>query len=112
MSRFWEDSRRIAVRPLFLLPCRLKIRHRLLTARSITAIMRALRDARGDRPEPTAILRRCVGPHDPTDVMVAVEHIVIVVRPFAARAALRCAFERQHGFSVCRGSWVMANSAR
>ena len=51
MSRFWEDSRRIAVRPLFLLPCRLKIRHRLLTARSITAIMRALRDARGDRPE-------------------------------------------------------------
>ena len=33
-------------------PPRLKIRHRLLTARSVTVIMRALRDARGDRPEP------------------------------------------------------------
>jgi len=37
---------------LFGLPRRLKIRHRLLTAPSITAIMGALRDARRDRPEP------------------------------------------------------------
>jgi hypothetical protein len=63
-----------------------KIRHRLLTARGVTAISGALRHARGDGPEPAAILGRCVGPHDPADVPLAVERIVIIVRPRAAGA--------------------------
>jgi len=41
--------------------------------------MHALRDACGDGPEPAAIFWRCVGLYDATDVLVAVEHIVIVV---------------------------------
>jgi len=59
--------------------------------------MRALRHARCDRPEPAAIFRRRVRPHDAADVPVAIEYVVVVVRPFAAWAGFRGAFEREHG---------------
>ena len=78
-------ARGVAVSSYSILP-HLEIRHRLLTALSIPSIMRVLRHARGDRPEPAAICRRGVGPEDAADVPVAVEHVVVVVRPLAARA--------------------------
>jgi hypothetical protein len=59
--------------------------------------MRVLRDARGDRPEPAAIFRRGVGPHDAADVLLAVEYVVIVVRPLPAGTMLGRAFEDQRG---------------
>src|SRR5665647_1717400 len=49
--------------------------------RGVTAIMRASRHARCDRPEPAAIFRRRVRPHDAADVPVAIEYVVVVVRP-------------------------------
>ena len=35
-------------------------------------------------------------PHDPAEVPLAVEHVVIIVRPLAARAGFGTAFEGQH----------------
>ena len=52
---------------------------------------------RRDRPEPAAIFWRRVRPHDAPDVPVAVEHVVIVVRPLAARSGFGGAFEGEHG---------------
>ena len=46
---------------------------------------------------PLAICRPRVRPHDAADVAVAVEHVVIIVRPFAARARFRSAFQNEHG---------------
>jgi hypothetical protein len=54
-------------------------RHRFLSRCCIAAIMRALRDARGDRPKPGTILRCRRGEHDAADVALAVEHVVVVV---------------------------------
>ena len=48
----------------------------------------------GGKPE--AIFRRRVRPHDAADVPVAVEHVIIVIRPLAARARFGGAFEGQH----------------
>jgi hypothetical protein len=67
------------------LPRLLKRRHRGLWRRRIATIMRALRHPRRDRPEPGRLSVGCVRPQDATDVPVAVEHIVIVVRPADAR---------------------------
>src|ERR1017187_4733914 len=51
----------------FHAPRRLEIRHRFLAVRSIATIMRVLRHPRRDRPEPAAIRRRRVRPHDAAD---------------------------------------------
>ena len=59
--------------------------------------MGVLRHSRCDCPEPAAICRRCVRPHDAADVLVAVPHVVIIVRPLAAQAAFDGAFEGEHG---------------
>ncbi len=59
--------------------------------------MHGLRLAREDGPKPAAIFRRSVRPQDAADAAVAVEHVVVVVRPLAARSALGRALERQHG---------------
>ena len=75
-------------------PRRLEIRHRLLAARRIASIMRVLRHPRRDRPEPAAIFRRGVGPQDAPDVPVAVEHVVVVVRPLAVGRLLEARFSR------------------
>ena len=56
----------------------------------------ALRHPRRDRPEPTAICRRRVRPHDAAEVPVAVERDVTIVRPLAARAVFGGAFEGWH----------------
>ena len=81
-----------------LYPLRLEIRHRLLAARRVPLIEeRRFRFERRDRPEPRAS-RRCLWVEEyPTDVPVAVEHVVIVVRPFAARAALVGADQSEDG---------------
>ena len=68
------------------LPRRLEISHRFLARRGVASIMRILRHARRDRPKPAAIFWRCVRPHDPPDVPVVVEHVV--VGPRAARLHL------------------------
>jgi len=78
-------------------PPRLKIRHRFLPGGGIAPIIGALRHARRDCPKPSAIFRPRVRPHDATDVLVAVPHVVIIVRPLAAQAALDGAFEGEHG---------------
>jgi hypothetical protein len=59
--------------------------------------MRALGNARGDRPEPAAIFRRCVRPHYATDVLVAFPHVIINVRLLTAQSAFDGAFEGEHG---------------
>jgi hypothetical protein len=66
-----------------VLPRRFKIHHRFLPRRRVAAIIRTLRHPRRDRPEPAAIFRCRVRPHDPADVAGAVEHVVVVVRPGA-----------------------------
>src|ERR1035441_9245821 len=58
--------------------------------------MCALRHPRRDGPEPSAICRSRVRPHDATNVLVAVEHIVVVVSPCAHRWR-----------ACCRGSWAI-----
>src|SRR5665811_2021295 len=58
--------------------------------------MCALRHPRRDGPEPSAICRSRVRPHDATNVLVAVEHIVVVVSPCARRWR-----------ACCRGSWAI-----
>jgi hypothetical protein len=55
--------------------------------------MRVLRHPRRDRPELRRVLARRVRPHDPPDVLLAVVHVVIVIRPRAAGAEFGCAFE-------------------
>ena len=71
---------------------RLEIRHRFLPRRRVTAIMRVLRHARGDRPKPGRVSVGRVRKKDATDVLVAVEHVVIIVRPLAVREVLGGAF--------------------
>jgi hypothetical protein len=75
---------------------RLEIRHRLLTARHIASILRVLRHARRDRPEPRRVPAGRVRPQDAADVPLAVEHVVVIVRPCAARAGFGGAFESEH----------------
>jgi hypothetical protein len=75
------------------LPCRFEIRHYRLTARRVGSVLGALRDARRDRPKPSRLSRCRVRPHDPADVPITVEHVVVVVRPCAARAELGGVFE-------------------
>jgi hypothetical protein len=60
-------------------PSRFKIRHRFLPARRIASIMRVLLHPHRDRLEPRRVSVCCVRPHDAADVLVAVEHVVIVV---------------------------------
>ena len=78
-------------------PPRLKIRHRILARRRIPSIIRTLRHPRRDAPEPAAIFRPRMRPHDATDVLVAVPHGIINVRPLAAQSAFDGAFEGEHG---------------
>jgi hypothetical protein len=59
--------------------------------------MRVLRHARSGRLEPRLSMWRLRVKHDAPDVPVAVEHVVIVVRPLAAQAAFDGAFEGEHG---------------
>jgi len=59
--------------------------------------MRLLWHPRCDGPEPPAIFWHSVRPHDAADVPVAVEHVVVVVRPLAAWAGFRGAFQNEHG---------------
>src|ERR1035437_6736705 len=79
------------------IPPRLEIRHRFLPGGGIALIIGALRHARRDRPEQSAIWRPRVRPHDATDVLVAVPHVIINVRPLAAQSAFGGAFESEHG---------------
>ena len=58
--------------------------------------MRVLRHPRRDCPEPATIFRRRVRPHDAADVPVAIEHVIIIIRPCAARAGFGGAFEGEH----------------
>jgi hypothetical protein len=48
-------------------------------------------------------------PHDAADVLVAVEHVVVVIRPLAARAAFGGAFESQYVVSVSSAHAVGAH---
>ena len=59
--------------------------------------MRALRIACEDRPEPAAIFGCRLRPHDAANMQITVEHVVVVIRPLAARAGFRGAFEDEHG---------------
>jgi|NGEPerStandDraft_8_1074529.scaffolds.fasta_scaffold196372_1 hypothetical protein len=59
--------------------------------------MRALRHARRDRPEPRRVSAGLVCPHDAANVLVAVEYVVIIVRPLAVRATFRCVLKGEHG---------------
>ena len=73
-------------------------------ARGVTAIMHRVRPHE-DHPEPAAIFRRSVRPQDAPDAAVAVEHVVVVVRPLTARAAFGAALEgqlRTTGSARCR----------
>ena len=49
--------------------------------------MRVLRHSGRNRSKPFSVFRCCVRPHDAANVALAVEHIVVVVAPVAARAA-------------------------
>jgi hypothetical protein len=40
---------------------------------------------------------RRMRPHDAADVQLAGDHVIIIVRPFAVRAAFGCAFQNEHG---------------
>jgi hypothetical protein len=62
--------------------------------------MRVLRHARSGRLEPRLSMWRLRVKHDAPDVLVAVEHIIIVIRRLPMRSTFGCAFERKHGFSV------------
>jgi hypothetical protein len=55
-----------------------------------------LRHTRCDGPEPRCVPAGRVRPHDATDVLVAVPHVIINVRPLAAQSAFGCAFEDEH----------------
>ena len=55
--------------------------------------MRALRHPCRDRPEPWRLSRCRVRPHDAADVLLAVEHVAVVVRPYATQAGFGGAFE-------------------
>ena len=64
-------------------------------SRGIAAVMRVLRHARGDRPEPGRLARRGVGPHDAADCLsVFVEDLVVVFELAAAEVGW---FEGEHG---------------
>ena len=58
---------------------RLKVRHRFLARRRIAAIIGRLRDARRDRPKPGRVSAGRVRPHDAADVLVAIDHVIIIV---------------------------------
>jgi hypothetical protein len=51
--------------------------------------MRVLWHLRGDRPKPRLPLWRVRLMHDATDVLLAIEHVIIIVRPFASRPAFK-----------------------
>jgi hypothetical protein len=82
-------------------PLCFKIRHRFLARRRIPAICSALRRASSYRPEPAAIVRCRVSPHDPPDVPLAIEHVVIIIRPLAAWPPFECAFQNKHESDYC-----------
>ena len=83
------------------LPRGFKIRHRFLPRRRVASIMGVLRHSRRDRPKPLAICRRSVRPHDAGNVLLAVEDVIIIVRPFAAQAGFKGAFEGEHELDWC-----------
>src|ERR1035437_4561850 len=69
-----------------------------------------------DRPEPAAILRRCMRPQNAAEVLLILEDVVIVGRPLAARTGFRCGFEDEHdgviaSASRCQG-WLARSWAR
>lgn len=82
------------------LPPRPEIRHRLLAARHAAAVMRALRHPCSDRPEPRLAFRRLRVKHDAPDVALAVEYVEVVVRPRAAEAVHRGAFESERRHTI------------
>jgi hypothetical protein len=57
-------------------PPRLETRHRFLPRRRVAPIMRILRNARRDRPEPGRVSAGRVRPQDAADVPLAVEHVI------------------------------------
>jgi hypothetical protein len=67
------------------LPSRLEPRHRLLTACCIASVMRVLRDAGRYRPEPGLVSASRVRPQDAAYVPLAIEHVVIIIRPCMGR---------------------------
>jgi hypothetical protein len=77
-------------------PPRLEIHYRFLAACRLASIMRVLRHPRRDRPELERASARRVRRHDAADLPVAVEHVVVVVGPLAARAGFGGAFQGQH----------------
>jgi len=54
----------------------------------------------------STICRRRVRPHDAADVPVAVEHVIIIVRPLAARAGFGGAFQQEHGSGFLSGCFL------
>jgi hypothetical protein len=68
-----------------------------VTTAIFATILRVLRHARRDRPEPRRLTAGRVRPHDAADVPLAVEHVVVVVRPCAAGAGFGCVFQNKHG---------------
>jgi hypothetical protein len=58
--------------------------------------MRVLRHAHRYRPKPWCVSVGRVRPHDPPDLSLAVEHLVIVIVPGAAGAMFRGSFEGEH----------------
>jgi hypothetical protein len=63
--------------------------------------MRVLRHPRRDRPELRLPLWRLRVKDNASDVLLAVEHVVVVVRPRAAGAVLGRAFEGEHYGAHC-----------
>ena len=62
--------------------------------------MHRVRQAGRDGPKPRRLPAGRVRPQYAADVLLAVEHVVIVVRPLAARAGFRGAFQGEHGYYV------------
>ena len=59
--------------------------------------MCALRHPCRDGSEPWRVSAGRVCPHDAADVAGAVEHVIIIVRPLAARVGLVGLFKHEHG---------------
>jgi hypothetical protein len=59
-----------------------------------------LRHPRSDRPEPAAICRRRLRPHDAADVPLTVENVVVVIGPRTAGAGFGGAFEGERGWNT------------
>ena len=58
--------------------------------------MRVLRDAGRYRPEPGLVSASRVRPQDAAYVPLAIEHVVIIIRPRATGAVFGGAFEGEH----------------